>query len=529
MLRPPLHGGDFVTPAAINLWQAFQDTADRQPDSTALVFASGDTRFAQLRAYAERCAAWLSSLNLREKAVVALQLSKRLEAYALWLACLRQGLPYVFMDPKNPKVRTDAILAQLKPGLFVTETGAAGTLPAHLAAVVHHLPSDQDAQRWIDSLPLPGVKAATVHGLDPAYVMFTSGSTGEPKGAVIPHQGVLGLMRWAKSLFDASEAPRFSNINPLHFDNSVFDLYCGLMNGAALVPVETAKSSNPVSWVRTLRSGRATVLFGVPTFFQTLDALKLLTPQSLPDARIFIFGGEGYPIGPLKSFHARFMGHARLINVYGPTETSCICSSLMLDEEALAAAGGGFASLGRMHDGFSHAVLDPDGEPVGPGETGELWIGGAHVGLGYFANPQETARRFCQDPRQNDHRSIWYRTGDLVREDAEGLLWFQGRADNQVKVRGYRIELEEIDLAVERIPGVTRAVTVTVPALDGPELRLMFVAERRVDAAEVRLHIEQALPHYMQPASIVQADRLPTNQNGKTDRKAVRAALEVAT
>ena len=138
------------------------------------------------------------------------------------------------------------------------------------------------------------------------------------------------------------------------------------------------------------------MIFAVPTLFQTLAQVNLLTPELLPDVRVFMFGGEGFSIGTLREFHGRFKGHARLINVYGPTETSCICSSLEIDDEALAAAGSSFPSLGSMHAGFDHAILDDDVLPVTAGEIGELWIGGSNVGLGYFNNPEQTSERFVR-------------------------------------------------------------------------------------------------------------------------------------
>jgi D-alanine--poly(phosphoribitol) ligase subunit 1 len=181
-----------------------------------------------------------------------------------------------------------------------------------------------------------------------------------------------------------------------------------------------------------------------------------------------------------------------------------------------------------MHADFDHMILDEDEAEVTADQPGELWIGGANVGLGYYNDPDETAGRFRQDPRQSAFRSIWYRTGDLVREDAAGMLWFMGRADNQVKIRGHRIELEEIDLAIEAIDGVKRAVTVAVTVDGGAELRAAFSAERTVPLEEVRDHCARCLPAYMQPAQVAQIDTLPQNANGKIDRKAVARLLRDA-
>ena len=335
----------------------------------------------------------------------------------------------------------------------------------------------------------------------PAYIMFTSGSTGEPKGAVIPHQGVLSLMTWARSVIHTAQQERFTNINPLHFDNSVFDIYCGLLNGAALIPVETSETTNSATWVRIIRSGRATVMFAVPTLFLILDQLGLLTPESLPDVHTFQFGGEGYPIGKLRDFHARFAGRARLINVYGPTETSCICTSIEITPDNLTASDNEFPPLGRMHGDFSYAILDEVQQSVTRGGIGELWIGGPCVGLGYYANPQETTARFCQDPQQDSYRSIFYRSGDLVREDEDGQLWFQGRIDNQVKIGGPRIELEEIDLAVQSVPDVRRAISVVLAGDDGGEIAVAYMADREIGVEEILALCKETLPSLYAPIS----------------------------
>jgi D-alanine--poly(phosphoribitol) ligase subunit 1 len=335
----------------------------------------------------------------------------------------------------------------------------------------------------------------------------------------------MSLMRWIRSWIPHPEEQCFSGLNPLHFDNSVFDLYCGLLNGATLAPVDTSAAHNPMAWVRRLRESAATVVFAVPTLFLTLARLRLLTPESLPSVGVFMFGGEGFPIDGLRAFHGAFRGRARLINVYGPTETSCICSSVLIDDQTLDSAGSGFVSLGRMHGDFDQAILDEDGAAVARGAIGELWIGGSNVGLGYFRNPHETERRFRQDPRHSSYRSIWYRSGDLAREDAAGLLWFHGRTDNQVKVRGHRIELEEVDLAMEAVPGVIRAVAVVVQGERGPEIRAAFVSDETATADAVRTHCGLRLPAYMQPSVVMRVESLPQNANGKVDRRATTVLL----
>jgi D-alanine--poly(phosphoribitol) ligase subunit 1 len=506
-----------------SLWHTFVARANADPSAPALVFGDGEVSFDELRALAVRYAGALAARGIGRGDVVALQMPKRPGAYGLLLACLRLGAPYVFLDPKNPPERSARIMERVQPAILFT---AVKTPNAHGQVVQ----VSGDDETWLGGSAADLDNGQTdVTGCDPAYIMFTSGSTGEPKGAVIPHQGVLSLMAWARNAIHTAPGERFTNINPLHFDNSVFDIYCGLFNGAALVPIETGEVTNPAAWVKTARSGGATVMFAVPTLFLVLDQLGLLTPAALPGIHTFIFGGEGYPIGKLRDFHSRFAGRARLVNVYGPTETSCICSSIEIVQEHLQAPDSEFPPLGRMHDDFSYMILDAEQRGVAGGGVGELWIGGPCVGLGYYANGEETAARFRQDPRHQQYRSIYYRTGDLVREDNHHRLWFNGRVDNQVKLRGYRIELEEIDLAVQSILDVRRAVTVLLAGEDGGELAVAFVADSPVPIDEVRALCKQKLPGYMQPSTIVQLSELPRNANGKVDRRATKALLEQAT
>lgn len=503
-----------------DLWTAFVDVADADPAAPALILGETSVCFSELQQLAERCAAALAARGVAKGDVVALQLPKRRITYALLLACLRLGAPYVFIDPRNPAERTRRIVAQIRPKLLLSMSDTDNAFGRALRL------SDDREGDWLEDPTTTRAPIPRVNGTDPAYVMFTSGSTGEPKGAAIPHQGVLSLIAWFRTIVQDTPRPRFTSINPLHFDNSVFDVYCGLFNGAALVPVETSEVTNPASWVKIIRAGKASVMFAVPTLFLILDQLGLLTPNALPDVRTFQFGGEGYPIGKLRDFHARFTGQARLINVYGPTETSCICSSIEITRAILCAPDSEFPPLGRMHPDFTHAIFDDEQKPVPAGEPGELWIGGPCVGLGYYGNTAETTARFRQDPRQDRYRALFYRTGDRVREDANGHLWFHGRIDNQVKIRGHRIELEEIDLAVQSLSGVMRAVAVVLQGADGDEIAVAHVADRAIDSGEVRSCCLDKLPAYMCPAKIVQLDELPRNANGKVDRKAARALLQ---
>ena len=506
-----------------SLWSVFDAAARRRNAEPALDFGAAVVSFRDLRDASLRAAAFLRRCGVGAGDVVALQLPKRPLTYALMLGCLKIGAIYAPLDPNNPAARTAAMMARLRPKILVCSN--AGINPfGDTIGLALGLETTADLAGWPAAEaadPVPSTSAA-----QPVYVMFTSGSTGEPKGAVIPQAGLLCLMRWAQSLIGQSEQQRFTAINPLHFDNSVFDFYCGLVSGATLVPIETSELPNPADWGRRISDGRATVVFAVPTLLMLLDMVGALEPSLLPHIETFVFGGEGYPIERLRALQRKFGRQARLVNVYGPTETSCICSSLEITDAVLTEARNGFVSLGRMHAAFSYAVLDAEDRPVEIGETGELWIGGGNVGLGYYGHPEETARRFRQDPGQAEYRSIYYRSGDLVRESSDERLWFQGRKDNQIKIAGHRVELEEIDLAVEAYPGMIRAQTVLIDAGSAPQLVTAFVARAAIPVNDIAAALRNHLPTYMRPTRLIQLETLPTNANGKIDRLAVRRLAE---
>ena len=507
--------------AAHNLGLRFERIAASSPAATALICEGQSHDFRMLNETANCFARWLVARGVRRGQVVCLELPKIVEAYALAVACIKIGAPYVFLDPAAPMERARLMLDRCKPAVVVSvRDGADGRV------VVGD--ETERASLWREALAFDGenlVETQQITGADPAYVMFTSGSTGEPKGAVIPHQGILNLVDWAGSYLCIGPEDRLTNVNPIHFDNSVFDIYAGLLNGAAIVALDAFKGRPPAELVAEIRRHECTFFFAVPTLFMFLDSMHLLTPDWLPSVGRFMFGGEGFPIARLRRFYQTFAGKARLFNCYGPTETSCICSGFEITASALDTTEG-LVPLGRLNPNFSYRVLDENLKPVAAGCAGELWLGGPGVALGYLNNPDETTRRFRQDPLIEGFRAVLYRSGDLVEvEQRTGILRFRGRADNQVKLRGYRVELEEIDHAMASIAGVTRALAVVLHDANGSSRLLVAYSGRRIADADLLARCHARLPAYMVPSRFVWLEEIPVNANGKADRRAVAMLL----
>jgi len=359
-----------------------------------------------------------------------------------------------------------------------------------------------------------------ITGTDGAYIMFTSGSTGFPKGAVMTQDNVLHFVEWGARELRVGPGDVLTNVNPIYFDNSVFDLYVSLYNGAAICPFTPEQVKDARGLVRMVDAAQCTFWFSVPSMLVYLLTMRALERGSFKHLRAIMFGGEGFAKARLKELHGLFGERVELLNAYGPTECTCICSAYPITAADFADMEN-LAPLGHLAPGFYPVIdaLDP-AEP----DFGELLLGGSHVGSGYFNDPERTATSFVQDPTEPNYRKIVYRTGDLVQRDPQGRLHFKGRRDNQIKHMGYRIELEEIEAAFNALDVVQEAGVVYHRDHLGTGSIQAFV--RTVDKTEedqLRGSLSKRLPTYMMPRRIHFMDMLPKNQSGKIDRQQLKA------
>jgi len=333
----------------------------------------------------------------------------------------------------------------------------------------------------------------------------------------------LNFIQWAGQEFSITPDDVFTNLNPLYFDNSVFDFYASVMSGASLVPFDSATMKDPYRVLRLIDELKCTVYFSVPSLLIYFQTLKMITPSAFAHIRSVIFGGEGYPKIKLKELFDCLHPRAEVVNVYGPTECTCICSAYRVttaDFEDLD----GYPPLGGPIPNFTFTILAERDEAAAPGSLGELYLGGPCVGLGYFNDPELTERAFRQNPLNPYYHERLYRTGDLVRLSPEdGKVYFGGRKDNQIKHQGYRIELGEIEHALCRIPGVDEAVALHT-AREGVSRIVGVIAMRdSLPSAEIRSQVAKLLPAYMVPSKVDVLDRLPKNDNGKIDRRLLQS------
>jgi D-alanine--poly(phosphoribitol) ligase subunit 1 len=509
-----------VSGYAHDLSACFREVARCHPHRRAIVWsAEASLTFADLDRLSDRAARFLHLHGVGRGDRVCIRLDKCPLAYALIVGSLKVGAPYVFLDPANPAARAARILATCQP----TVVFSAKESPLSIAQGQVFEVQREDSLGVLDGVSSdPFAPPFDVTGADPAYIMFTSGSTGAPKGAVMSHDNVRNFIAWARTEFAVTPDDVFTNVNPLHFDNSVFDVYASLFNGASLVPFDAPTVKNPYQIIERIDDRHCTIYFSVPSLLIYFQTLKLITPGVFPSLRTIVFGGEGYPKVKLKELYDCVHARIGLVNVYGPTECTCICSAYPISALDFSDLNG-YPPLGAVIPNFSYAILDENDEPVTPGGTGCLWLAGPCVGLGYFNDAEQARTAFRQHPLNARYHERAYRTGDLVRLSPEdGKLHFVGREDSQIKHQGFRIELGEIEHALGRVQGVDEASALHAHR-DGLSLIVAVVASRDGLTAEtVRREVARHLPPYMIPGRIDVVPELPKNANGKIDRNLLR-------
>lgn len=500
-----------------NLGIKFGQIAAAYADRPALRFPDGSVlTHGALDKLANQIAHLLIGTGLRRGDVAAIFHDKSAPAFALMLACLKTGVIYTNLDPASPWDRLRKIIDTCEPAIIVNafaDFPHSASLDTQRTRVLELNRSDTiaDLEKQASSCPLC---VETVTGSDPAYLMFTSGSTGMPKGAVMSHANVLNFINWAQDRMAITPKDVFSNANPIYFDNSVFDFYVSLFSGASLVPITSEQVRDPRQLVDIVTRLECTIWFSVPSLLVYLLTTRALNATDFSAIRKIVFGGEGFPKAKLKRLYDLFGARAELENVYGPTECTCICSAHTIGPADFADMQS-LATLGFLARNFDYEILTT----VESDDAGELFLRGPNVGMGYYNDAPRTAKSFVQNPRHRRYADIGYRTGDLVRRDDSGRLHFVGRADFQIKHMGYRIELEEIESALATVSEVKECAVIYRKLGEGLGEIVGFAALSSVRTPEELVQeVARIVPPYMVPKRVRLLDDLPKNANGKIDR-----------
>lgn len=508
-----------------NLASYFAEGAKAHAARPALRYPDRSHSYAELMDWAQRLANLLLQKGCKRGDVIAIGHNKRPLSYALMLAALRLGVAYVNIDVASPAARNARILTISGAKLLffddpAFEQSLQGLPQLYLCELIF-LTEDDLAAIAPSDLQTQQRLMRDVDGSCIAYLMFTSGSTGAPKGVAVTHQNVLHFICWGQTYFNVAPQDNFANLSPMYFDNSVFDFYVGLFSGASLTPVYRELMTAPYQLIPYVGKMQCTIWFSVPSLLIYVMAMKAMTANALPTLRHIVFGGEGYPKTELKKLYDLFSHQASLVNVYGPTECTCICSAHRLEDRDFDDMQG-LPTLGHLNQNFDYRIVDEQDHDM---DTGELCLIGPNVAAGYFNDPDRTALSFSTllDPARFMKRM--YRTGDIVRE-SEGRLYFVGRKDNQIKHMGYRIELEEIEHALVTLPQVDQAAVIYERTNVAYGKLIGFVAaSTEIEEKALLGELARLLPEYMLPNKLVVLAELPKSPNGKVDRQHLRKFL----
>lgn len=509
-----------------NLKSLFEQVADVNPEQIALKYSDNNKSltYKNLNEYSNQLAHYLLDNNVKKHDVIAIANNKEPSTFIIMLACLKIGAIYTNIDEDNPLSRTEKIISCCAPKILFID-----------ASIENHKLSSISNEKAVDIIFFDQVNLHNyskenviiepeITAICPAYIMFTSGSTGTPKGVTITHGNLLSFIHWSIERFDICKSDIFANVSPIYFDNSVFDIFTCLFSGATLAPIDKAITKQPLQLVKIIDELKCTIWFSVPSLLIYLKTFKVLTKDSFCHIRSISFGGEGFPKSELKKIYDLYAHRMKFINVYGPTEATCICSSYEVKYSDFDDLNG-ILPIGFINPNFDYLILDKQNEPVADGEVGELCISGPNISLGYYGDLEKTKNVFISNPLITSFHELMYRTGDLVyRNNGNHMLYFSGRIDNQIKHMGYRIELDEVEHAINFLPYVLQSAVVYQRTNNDFGKIIAYIVWQEIQSEEQLVKdIINVLPEYMIPNNIYFLAELPINANGKVDRKSLLA------
>lgn len=510
-------------------------------DAVAVVSQNRRFTYHELDRASTQLARLLKEVGCTRGDRICLVMPKALSALIGILGILKADCAYVPIDPQSPAQRVRKVIDQCEPrvilgagsvGKLLEDVVGQGGLPHQpvlgwlgteglLSECLTASFTQADYENYPDT-PLDYANTSE----DPAYIMFTSGSTGVPKGVVITHGNVDQYLRWAIEYFGLTPSDRMSAHPPLHFDLSVMDMFGALGVGAELhlVPQEINLLPNKV--VEFIRSSALTHWFSVPSLLTYLAKFDVVKPNDFPALKRVLWCGEVFPTPALIYWMKRLPAVA-FTNLYGPTEATIASSYYTIpacpedDRQAIP--------IGSACRGEQLYVLDEARNLLPTGQIGDLYIGGVGLSPGYWRDPEKTRAAFIPNPLSTQTGDRLYRTGDLARVGDDGLIYFHGRADTQIKSRGYRIELGEIETALHAMPLLRDGAVVAIEAegFEGATICCAYVPVTGQDITPfvVRKALSQVVPPYMIPSHYLTFEALPTNASGKIDRPKLRAAF----
>ncbi len=490
-----------------------QRTVGQFPDKVAFRDKRESITFAGLDKRARELANTIhQKLNGTIKQSVGVYLPRSVSCVTAFMGVAYSGNYYTPLDTAMPKERLDKIMSTLVPALIVTDIDHQKDISGYPTVLVDQLGQENGGDQLLYST------VNEVIDTDILYVMFTSGSTGEPKGVIVTHRAVIDYVDWLTDTFAFDEETVFGNQAPFYFDNSVLDIYSTIANGSETVIIPEERFLSGMRLCSFLKEEGINTIFWVPSAMALAASSGALEKVPMNRLKKILFAGEVMPVRLLNTWR-KHVPNALYANLYGPTEIAVDCTCYIIEREFDETES---LPIGTACRNTGILVLNEHDTLVTGEETGELCVRGSCLAHGYYGDPVQTQAAFVQNPLNDKYPEKIYRTGDLVRYNKQGELLFIGRKDQQIKHRGYRIELGEIETATAAAPGVESCCAIYE---EMHQRIVLYVSPAELDKKALYAHLKHQLPQYMLPGLIMAENMLPLNPSGKIDRKALKDRL----
>lgn len=482
---------------------------------TAFEDKDGKISFFELRTEARRIGtALLNGCETGRMNPVIVYLPKSIKSIISFMGIMYAGSPYVPVDYAIPMARMEKTIENLNPAAIITDSEGTDRLK-EIKTDAHILIFDEIIKTEPNDT---AVDAALfkVCDLDCAYIMYTSGSTGTPKGVTVTHRGVIDYTEWLISTFPITGESIIGMQSAFHFDNSVFDMYAALYTGAKTMIIPEILFVYPEKLMDYMKQSEISVIFWVPTVMISAANARALENTGLDKLKLILFAGEVMPNTQL-NYWRRCLPDCMYVNMYGPTEATDIVTYYIVDREY---ENHETLPIGIPCANMKAVILNENNAPCGVNEQGELCIGGTGIASGYWNSPEISEKAFIQNPLNTKYHERLYRTGDLVYKNDEGNIIFVGRADSQIKLRGNRIELGDLESAASAIDGVASCCAL----FDGEkqEIALFLETSEKIIPRKFNLALKQYVPSYMAPSKIITLEKFPHTPSGKIDRQRLK-------